>query len=385
MAKEENNGIPLRQPADRDDKQKKDLKYWVGLSKIASLGPKRFSLLVNYFASMQQAWSASFSELCAAGLDNKIAEEVVLKRGEINLDLEMEKMAAENVQALILGDELYPKLLAETYGHPPILYYKGEFSPEADEFSLAVVGTRKVSNYGQQVTPQIVRELTSASLVIISGLALGVDALAHEACLEAGGRTIAVLANGLDKENIYPSYNRYLADKILASGGLLLSEHPIGTQPLKHYFPQRNRIVSGLSLGTLVTEAPESSGALLTARHALEQNREVFAIPGSIFNTNSTGPNNLIKMGAQAVITAEDVLEALDLNLVKDFVATKKIVPDSKQETEILKYLSHEPVHIDELTRLTQLDTSVINSTLTLMEMKGRVRNLGAMMYVIGR
>jgi len=367
------------------DYQTPDIKFWVGFSNIPKVGPTRFRKLVNYFESMQQAWQASFSELCEAGLESKIAEDIVLKRNEVNLDAEMEKLDKEGISVLTLGDEKYPKLLSEIYAPPAILYYKGKFSAEQDEFSLAVVGTRKVSNYGQQITPEIVRGLTNAGLVIVSGLALGIDALAHEACLEAKGRTIAVLGSGIDQQSIYPSYNRYLADKIIKSGGLLLSEYPIGMQPLRHNFPQRNRIVSGLSLGVLVIEAPEDSGALLTARHSLEQNREVFAIPGSVYNKNSLGTNNLIKMGAKLITNTEDVLEALDLNLVKEFVETKKIVPDSKQEAEILKHLSHDAVHVDELVRLTSLETNVINSTLTLMEMKGRVRNLGGMQYVIGR
>ncbi len=332
---------------------------------------------------MQQAWDASFNELRQAGLDEKTVDEIVLKRNEINLDKEMEKVQKEGLKILTLQDENYPKLLKEIYAPPALMYYRGQLSDEADDFSLGVVGTRKFTNYGKQITPQIVRGLTENGMVIVSGLALGIDSLAHEACLDAGGRTIAVLGSGLDKQSIYPSYNRYLADKILAQNGLVLSEYPIGMQPLRHNFPQRNRIVSGLSLGILVIEAPESSGALLTARYALEQNREVFAVPGTIYDKNAIGPNNLIKMGAKLVICAEDILEALDLNLVKDFVATKKIVPDSKEEAEILKHLSNEAIHIDQLARLTKFDTSVINSTLTLMEMKGRVRNLGSLMYVV--
>ena len=228
-------------------------------------------------------------------------------------------------------------------------------------------------------------ELTRAGLVIVSGLALGIDALAHESCLKFSGRTIAVLGSGLDETSIYPSHNRYLVNKIIDAGGLVLSEFPLGMEPLKHNFPLRNRVVSGLSRGVLVIEAPEDSGALITARNALEQNREVFAIPGSVYNSNSLGPNNLIKMGAKLVTNAEDVLEALDLSLVKEFVETKKIVPDSKEEAQVLQHLSHDSIHIDDLVRLTQLDTSVINSTLTLMEMKGRVRNLGGMQYVIAK
>ncbi len=362
-----------------------DLPYWVGFSKMPKMGPTRFSRLCSYFENLEQAWQASMGELITAGLEENVAQEVIGLRNEIDLEQEMKKLAAEEISVLTILDDSYPKLLKEIYNPPAVLYYQGRLSPTEDEFSLAIVGTRKFSNYGAQVTPEITKELVRYNLVIVSGLALGIDSMAHEACLEVGGRTIAVLGSGLDRQSIYPSYNRYLADKIIKNNGLLLSEYPVGTQPLKHFFPQRNRIVSGLSLGVLVVEAPEDSGALLTARHALEQNREVFALPGSIYNQNSFGPHNLIKMGAKLVTRAEDVIEALDLNLVKDFVETRKIVPDSKEEAQILQHLSHEPVLVDDLVHLTKLDTALINSTLTLMEMKGRAKNLGGMRWVVGR
>jgi len=362
-----------------------DLKYWVGFSGISKIGPSRFKKLYNYFENLEQAWNADLSELIKCGLEENIAREIILKREEINVDEVMEKLDQEGINVLTIKDEKYPKLLKEIYSPPALLYYKGRLSPEQDEFSLAVVGTRKFSSYGRQVTPEIVRTLAKSGLVIVSGLALGIDSLAHEASLDVKGRTLAVLGSGLDRENIYPSYNRYLADEIVDSGGLLISEYPPGTRPLKHFFPQRNRIISGLSLGTLVIEAPEDSGALLTARYALEQNREIFAVPGSIYNENSFGTNNLIKMGAKLVSSAQDILEALDLTLVKEFVENKKIIPDSKEEALILEHLSSEPIHIDELVRRTNLDTKTVNSTLTLMEMKGRARNLGGMMYVISR
>ena len=187
----------------------------------------------------------------------------------------------------------------------------------------------------------------------------------------------------LPLQHLYPAANHNVCAKIIASGGAIISEYPPGTESLRQHFPQRNRIISGLSLGTLIIEAPEESGALLTARFALEQNREVFAIPGSIYSPNSLGPNNLIRMGAKLVTRAEDILEALDLNLVKEYVETKKIIPDSPEEAKILAHLSHDPIHFNELVKLTKLDTSVLNSTLTLMEMKGRVRILGSLMYVI--
>ena len=360
-----------------------ELRYWIGFSMLPKIGPMRMKRIWHYFQSMQLAWSAEMIDLTQAGLEEQIAEEIILKRGDIDLNNILEIMARENIKAVTLADDFYPKLLQEIYAPPPILFYQGEFNSAKDEFSLAIVGTRKLSNYGRQVTPEITKALAESGLVIISGLALGIDSIAHETALESGGRTIAVLGSGLDREHIYPAANYNLCAKIIASGGAIISEYPPGTESLRQHFPQRNRIISGLSLGTLIIEAPEESGALLTARFALEQNREIFAIPGSIYSPNSLGPNNLIRMGAKLVTRAEDILEALDLNLVKEYVETKKIIPDSPEEAKILAHLSHEPIHFNELVKLTKLDTSGLNSTLTLMEMKGRVRNLGSLMYVI--
>jgi DNA processing protein len=264
------------------------------------------------------------------------------------------------------------------------LYYRGELEAFSG-FLLAVVGARKYSAYGAQVTEKLVRELTFNKLTVVSGMALGIDTLVHAAAIGAGGKTIAVLGSGLDRQNIYPSQNRYLADKIQAHGGLILSEYPIGTMPLKHHFPQRNRIISGLSSATLVIEAGEKSGALITAFHALEQNREVFAVPGSIYSGSSEGTNRLITMGAKLVAGAKDIIETLNLTEAATYIENKKIIPETAEEELIFAQLSYEPMHIDELKQLTKLDTSVINSTLTIMEMKGMVKNLGNMQYVLAR
>ncbi|HPA25985.1 MAG TPA: DNA-processing protein DprA [bacterium] len=360
-----------------------ELKYWLAFLKLPKVGPVRLRKILRYFGSLKIAWSGEAMDFIAAGVEEDIVLGMLSKRQEINLEQLLEQMKQENIHAVTLEDKFYPKLLREIYNPPPVIFFKGTLNLEADEFSLGVVGTRKYSPYGARVTPEIVRELTNKGLVIVSGLALGIDSMVHEATLEVKGRTIAVLGSGLDSKNIYPAFNKYLSEKIVANDGLLVSEYAPGTEPLKGNFPQRNRIISGLSLGILVIEAPESSGALLTARFALEQNREVFAIPGSIYSANSFGPNNLIRMGAKLVTGADDILEALNLNLVKEFVMTKKIVPDSLEEAKILENLSGEPIHVDELVRLTKLDTALLNSTLTLMEMKGRVRNLGSMMYVV--
>ncbi len=333
---------------------------------------------------MEAAYKASFNELKKAGLEEKIVSEFISKRAEINPESEWERLEKEGIALLTIRDEKYPKILKEIYNPPALLYYKGLFSDD-EEFSLAVVGTRKMTSYGQQITPEIISDLSKNGLTIVSGMALGIDALAHETALKNNGRTIAVLGSGLDSQNIYPAHNRYLAQKIVEQGGLVISEYPLGMLPLKYNFPARNRIISGLSLGTLVVEAGESSGALITAKCALEQNREVFAIPGSIYNQNSIGTNNLIKLGARPVSSANDILESLNLSQATNFIANQKIVPETKEEEVLLQFLSKEPIHVDNLVQKSKLGTATVNSTLTMMEMKGKVKNLGNMNYVLSR
>ncbi|NQU77304.1 DNA-protecting protein DprA [Candidatus Falkowbacteria bacterium] len=361
-----------------------DLIFWNAIAKINKIGPKRFKKLYNHFPTMEAAFHASHTELLQAQIEEKIASEFILKRSEINPEKEAEILEKENIKIITVKNDNYPRLLAEIYTPPALLYYKGQISSN-EEFPIAVVGTRKFTSYGKQVTEEITRELAKNGITVVSGLALGIDALAHNATLDVNGRTIAVLGSSIDFSNIYPAHNRYLSQKIIDSGGLVLSEYPIGTLPLKQNFPARNRIVSGLSLGTLVIEAPEASGALITARHALDQNREVFAVPGNINARTSIGPNNLIKMGAKAITCASDILETLDLTQATDFIENQKIVPDSPEEEALLPLLSREPVHIDELTRSSKLPVSSITSTLTMMEMKGKVKNLGHMNYVLAR
>jgi DNA processing protein len=361
-----------------------DLKYWLALSQFYKFGPAKFKKIKNYFPNMESAFKAPQKELTRAGIDEKTAEEFIIFKHQLEPDKLIEKLAQEKVKVITIDDKNYPKLLKQIYDPPFVIYYKGDLDAFND-FSLAVVGTRKFTAYGQQVTEKMVRELVTSGLTIVSGLAYGIDTLAHQATVDSGGKTIAVLASGLDQQNIYPSQNRYLADKIQAHGGLIISEYPLGIMPLRHHFPQRNRLISGLSLGTLVIEAGEKSGAVITAMHALDQNRDVFAIPGNIYSQYSSGTNSLIKMGAKLISGSKDILESLDLADAVQYVESKKIIPESNEEELILGQLHHEPIHVNDLIRLTKLDTSVINSTLTIMEMKGIVKNLGGMQYVLAR
>jgi len=359
-----------------------DLRFWVALSTFDKFGAKKFDLLKKYFPNMEFAFNASINELVSAGINKKIAEEFIEHRKKINPEQEMEKLALENIKVITVKDNKYPKLLKEIYDPPPLLYYKGQW-PDNINFCLAVVGSRKYTSYGQQATEFLTSRMAQHNLIIVSGLALGIDALAHIACVKAGGKTIAVLGSGIDKKNIYPASNRYVAEQILDNNGLIITEFPIGTPPLHYHFPQRNRIISGLSLGTLVIEASIKSGASITAKLALEQGREVFAVPGSIFSPNCEGSNKLIKEGAKPVLCADDIIESLSLENIENFVEAQKLVPQSPEEEKILTSLSREAIHINQLARITKLDTGTINATLLTMELKGYIRNLGGGNYVL--
>ena len=288
-------------------------KYFNAFNLINGIGPITFKKLLSYFHLLENAWSADFSEFNQAGLSQSLVNQIKKQRLKINPDWEMERISKEKISLITVQDKNYPKLLKEIYAPPPLLYIKGNIEPK-DDFSIGIVGTRKLSLYGRQITPLITADLARAGLTIVSGLAKGIDTIAHQAAIKTKGRTIAVLGSGLDKKNIYPAINRRLAEEISQSGAVI-SEYPIDTEPLAQHFPQRNRNISGLSLGVLVIEAPEKSGALITAKDALEQNRDVFAIPGHILSSNSLGPNNLIKMGAKLVSTANDIIEELNLPL----------------------------------------------------------------------
>lgn len=354
-----------------------ELEYWIGFSLIPGIGPVRLSRIREHFGDLGRAWQASGAELEAAGLDRRTMKAILAQRPRINLEAEVAKLTRYRVKVLTLDDPSYPPRLREIYEAPPVLYIRGELLPE-DEWALAVVGSRRVTAYGRQVTEELVTGLVKAGLTIVSGLARGIDTIAHRAALKAGGRTIAVLACGLDL--VYPGENLELAQEIMQHGALV-SDYPLGTRPRAENFPRRNRIMSGLSLGVLVTEAMERSGALITANLALEQDREVFAVPGNIFSPASRGCNRLIRDGAKLVQEVNDILEELNLNLVPQ--EPQKALPENEVEAQIVRLLSQEPRHIDEICRTTKLPTSTVASTLALMELKGMVRSLGGMNYAL--
>ncbi len=359
----------------------KDIKYWVGFSLIPGIGRVRLTQLENYFGDLEKAWHAVPADLKQSGLDNGSIRAITSWRPKLSLEAEMEKLDRYGVKALTWRDPEYPSRLKEIYDYPPILYVRGSLLPE-DEWCLVVVGTRRATVYGRQVTEEIVADLARSKITIVSGLARGIDSIAHRSALEAGGRTIAVFGCGLDI--VYPGENAELARRIIQQGALI-SEYPLGTRPRADNFPRRNRIMSGLSLGVLVTEAGKTSGAMITANLALEQNREVFAIPGSILSPASSGTNHLIQEGAKLVSDYNDILEELNLTAVAHQMEIREIIPASDTESLLLKQLSAEPTHIDELCRSTGLSVSAVSSTLAMMELKGVVKQVGNMNYVLAR
>lgn len=352
--------------------------YYNAFNLIPQMGPIRFKRLENYFPSMEEAWQGSFNDLKQAGLEEKIAERVIEQRKDIELEKEWEKIEKENIKVLIQEDEMYPKRLKEISSAPAVLYVKGDIVPE--DFFIAIVGSRKVSEYGKRVTEDFARELSSLGATVVSGMAFGVDFIAQRECVKLKKRTVAVLGNGLDEKSIYPASNRAIAKEI-ANCGCLMSEYPLGTPPLRQNFPARNRIISGLSKGVLIIEASESSGSLITAKFALEQNRDIFSIPGNIYSKNSEGTNNLIKMGAKLVTRPVEILEEFNISFFEK--EKVEIVPENPEEALIFKNLKQdEATHIDILSKNTQIKTAPLSSILTLMEIKGSVKNIGGMRYV---
>jgi DNA processing protein len=358
-----------------------NLKYWVGFNIIPGIGRVKFSLLENHFGDLADAWLASQAELKRAGLDSGIVETIDERRRKIDLDAEMEKLARHDVQAIRYHDTAYPARLREIYDYPPLIYVKGQILPQ-DEWCIAVVGTRRATVYGRQVAEEIVTDLTNNKLTIVSGLAKGIDTIAHQSALAAGGRTLAVSGCGLDI--VYPAENTELARRIIPQGALI-SEYPLGMKPKAENFPRRNRIMSGICLGILVIEADESSGAIITAHLALEQDREVFAIPGSILSPASRGTNHLIQEGAKLVRSYTDILEELNLTAIEHQIEMKEIIPASETESVLLKQLTAEPLHIDEVCRNSGLSAAEVSSTLAMMELKGIVKQVGTMNYVLAR
>jgi len=353
-----------------------DHKYWLALNEFHKFGPQAFARLAAYFPTMQQAFYAPAEKLTKAGIPPSITTNFIHLRQNINPDTILPTLNKRQISTIKITDPEYPTLLRQIHDPPPVLYYTGTL-PDPDAIHISVVGSRKCTAYGKQVTEELIPPLAKTDLIITSGLAYGIDEAAHTATVKAGGITCAILAGG---HSSLTTRGRHLAKKITESGGAVITEFPYKTASLKHFFPYRNRIISGLAKGLLVVEATESSGTLITARCALDQNRDVFAIPGPITSKNSIGTNNLLKMGATPTTSADDILQTLGIDKILE---PKIYTPASKEEHLILEILSKTPVHIDELIRQTTLTPAKIAGSLSLMEMKGRTKHIGGMYYIL--
>ena len=359
------------------------VKFWVALSRVRNLGTTRFRKLEAFFSDPEHAWNAGPGELRAAGLDARTAAAVVDTRRTISPDAEMARLEEAGVRAVTWHDPDYPSRLKQIDGLPPVLYVKGALIPD-DERAVAVVGTRSPTTYGREAAAALTSDLARCGITIVSGLALGIDGIAHRTALAQGGRTIAVVASGLDI--VYPKDHAGLFGRIVEQGAVV-SEYPLGTRPDPRNFPRRNRLISGMSLGTLVVEAGEKSGAGWTVYHALEQNREVFCVPGSIFSPASRMTNRLIQEGAKLASSHIDILEELNLRAVSHQIEMRLAEdlppsPDADGEAGLLRCLNHEPMHIDDIQREASLPVSLVGSLLTMLELKGLVKQVGGMNYV---
>ncbi|MEM7332470.1 MAG: DNA-processing protein DprA [Chloroflexota bacterium] len=355
-----------------------DLKYWLGFNLVKGIGPSKIQSLLDYYGSLPSAWQATEFELQKLGFDKRTIHSFRSTRQALDLDKALARVHQANIQLISWDSPDYPTYLKEIPHAPRLLYIRGTLE-ELDQWAVAIVGTRKATAYGKQVTKELVTELVKQNITIVSGLARGIDAMAHETAVSLNGRTIGVLGSGVD--SIYPAEHRHLAQKIADGHGAIISEYGLGVKPEAKNFPPRNRIISGLSLGVVVVEAGERSGALITTNFALEQGREVFAVPGSIKSPLSRGPNQLIQQGAKLVSKVEDILEELNLSVTVAQTAVQMALPDSTEEMQLYKQLAHEPIHIDDLCRLTGMPANLVSSTLTLMELKGIVQRVDQMNF----
>lgn len=358
-----------------------ELIYLNAFNLFEKFGGQRLKRISETFPSFKEAWFGQLFDFERTGIEKGIILEFFDWKNSIDPEKEFKKLERENIEILTIKDENYPRLLKEISLPPFLLYCKGELKPE--ESCFAIVGTRRCTGYGKQVAEELAADLINAGLTIVSGMARGIDTVAHKEAVKRSKRTIAVLGSGIDERSIYPSENLKLAREIVKSGGAVISEFPVGDKGLPHHFPQRNRIISGLSLGVLIVEAKMKSGAMITASWAADQGRDVFAVPGPINLPTSEGPNYLIKQGAKLTTDVNDILE--ELNLPLKSVEEKEIKAETPEEEKILEILQQEPLHIDKIIEKTKLNTNVVSSALLMMEVKGMVKNLGGNTYALSR
>lgn len=360
-------------------------KCWLGFSAFPGIGPLRFKLLRQYFGSAEKAWRADTKTLIKIRLGEKLTAKFDHFRKTFHLDDYLKEIMKKKITVITLKDKEYPKLLAQISDAPFLIYVRGDVTHLNEvQPRIGVVGTRAVTQYGRAVTEKITRGLVDAGVTIVSGMAYGVDTVAHQTAVDNGGKTIAVLGCGVDI--IHPRINTTLYWTIVKKAGIVISEFPLGMYADKGMFPARNRIISGLSLGVVVTEGAEDSGALITARYAAEQGREVFAVPGPITSDLSKGPTILLKQGAKLVTEAKDILEELDIrnkpiNQLTNNPINEEMKKLSNDERKILDLLRNESLHFDEIVKKTNIDAAKLGSILTMMEMKKLINNQGGGVY----
>ena len=368
----------------------------------------RIAKLESFFGNLEDAWKSSPAQLSAAGLDARTTAGVQSDRPRIDPDGELEELYQAGVRAIHLRSDEYPHRLREIFDPPSVIYIKGHLAPE-DERGVAVVGTRRASPYGREMARRLAGNLAASGATVFSGLARGIDGISHEAALDAGGRTVAVVGGGLDR--IYPPEHANLASRICEQGALI-SEYPLGKLPQAQHFPRRNRVISGLALGVLVIEAGMKSGAMLTVRWALDQDREVFAVPGPVISENSAGTNWLIQQGAKLVVDHHDVLDELNiagigqqLELARSQPGSSGLsareTPDSPRESISVPGMSANneltqnrilaalcdlggQAHVDDLIRAVDSPPADVMASLTMLELEQKVRPSGAMQFVLG-
>lgn len=353
-------------------KDQNDLIYLNALNRISPLGPKRIAFLLEHFKSARSAWEAPLTALKDMPDLQGSAEQIDRERKKIDPGREWDALQRLQIGCVSFQCPQYPSLLKQIPFPPPLLYYRGNLQA-MDRPTVAIVGSRRCTFYGKEVAAGLAAELASAGVGIISGMALGIDTAAHRGALESGGYTAAVLGCGVDK--CYPPQNADLMKQIAAEGAVI-SEFPAGTEPVAANFPRRNRIISGLSLGTVVVEATAKSGAIITANYALEQNREVFAVPGNVGSPYSRGCHRLIKEGAKLVESASDIIEELYI----DSSAGEQLSfgPESPELTEeektLLAQIPYQPLHIDTIIRLSGTSPAAVNTLLLSLELKKQIR-----------
>ena len=358
-------------------------KYWLGFSVFPGIGPQRFRYLLQEFVSAKDAWNAeeiALKEILGEALTDKF----IAFRNTFSFDEYEERLAKNQVAFLTLLDSSYPLPLNSLSNPPFVLYVKGEnnLASFMHKSVVAIVGTRKITSYGRQVTEMITKDLVESGCVIVSGLAMGVDTVAHQITLANNGNTIAVLGCGVDC--CHPTANQRLYEEIISSGGAVISEFPLQQSPSKGSFPSRNRIIAGLSQAIVVTEGAEDSGALITAKDAFTCQRKVFAVPGPITSHLSKGPNSLLSKGAILATSAEDILKEMGIKTVKTKRQGKtKVVGETDEEQKVINVLQNERLLFGDIVRRSELMSSTVGTLLSVMEIKGIVKQDSAHTYFL--